>query len=313
MMNNPKISVIVPVYNAESTIRRCVDSILAQTFTNFQVILVDDGSSDNSRYLCEEYSSFDDRVFTIHQANEGVIAARSVGVRKAEGEFIYFVDADDYIKKDTLETMYQYVEPDIDIIVFESDMFGCISRIEYTKQLLTFRNLTVWGKLYKKVLFDEYVMGVSRFFKVAEDFITNLRLLKNIHGEVRLIPENKYCYVENSATSVQLCFIKGYDYEKAVIEEVDSIVRGLDFYKDVTRDLFRWKTFYLGGMIGLQYCINYNDLWIKDLIQESRGIELTLIERVIVNAAMHKIWAISILVCQKKLSSIYRKLKFLIS
>ena len=98
----PEVSVIVPVYKAEPFLRRCVDSILAQTFTDFELILVDDGSPDNCGAICDEYAAIDGRVRVIHQENGGVSRARNAGLDAAVGKYIYFCDGDDYIEKDLL-------------------------------------------------------------------------------------------------------------------------------------------------------------------------------------------------------------------
>ena len=104
------ISVIVPVYNAEKYLNRCIDSILDQTFKDFELILVDDGSKDSSGDICEKYAGRDQRIKVIHQENKGQAAARNRGVLNAAGEWIAFVDADDMIQKQMLEYLYQAVD-----------------------------------------------------------------------------------------------------------------------------------------------------------------------------------------------------------
>ena len=99
----PKVSVIIPVYNAEKTLHRCVDSVLAQTFTNFELILINDGSIDESKKICDDYAKKDSRVVVIHKANGGVSSARNKGLDIAQGEWITFVDSDDYILNDFLQ------------------------------------------------------------------------------------------------------------------------------------------------------------------------------------------------------------------
>lgn len=103
----PKISCIVPVYNVEKYLRRCVDSILNQTFTDFELILVDDGSLDNSPAICDEYAVKDSRIKVIHKVNGGVSSARNVGLDVAKGEWICFVDSDDLIEADYMQKMYE--------------------------------------------------------------------------------------------------------------------------------------------------------------------------------------------------------------
>ena len=100
---NDLISIIVPVYKAEKYLRRCVDSILAQTYQNIEVLLIDDGSPDNSGEICDEYAEKDSRVRVFHKPNGGVSSARNLGLKEAKGDYIGFVDADDYIDK----TMYE--------------------------------------------------------------------------------------------------------------------------------------------------------------------------------------------------------------
>lgn len=107
----PKISVIVPVYKVEPYLRRCVDSILAQTFTDFELILVDDGSPDGCPAICDEYAMIDNRVRVIHKANGGLSDARNAGLDAAVGEFISFVDSDDWVSESYLSNLY---EPEYD-------------------------------------------------------------------------------------------------------------------------------------------------------------------------------------------------------
>lgn len=106
-MNNPKISVIVPVYNAEQYLHRCVDSILAQTFPDFELLLIDDGSKDRSAEICDEYAWKDDRVRVFHKENGGVSSARNFGLDNAKGEWVSFVDADDIIYSNNLDILFE--------------------------------------------------------------------------------------------------------------------------------------------------------------------------------------------------------------
>lgn len=102
----PEISIIVPIYNVEKYLPKCIESILSQTFTNFELILVNDGSKDRSGIICDEYASKDNRIKVIHKENGGVSSARNSGVDLASGKYIGFVDPDDYIKKDMYERLH---------------------------------------------------------------------------------------------------------------------------------------------------------------------------------------------------------------
>lgn len=106
----PQISIIVPVYKVERYLHKCLDSILAQTFTDWECILIDDGSPDNSGAICDEYAQQDSRFRVIHQENAGVSAARNAGLDVAQGEWITFVDSDDWVERDFLECLYNEVE-----------------------------------------------------------------------------------------------------------------------------------------------------------------------------------------------------------
>lgn len=113
----PKISIIVPVYNVEKYLARCIDSILEQTFSDFECLLIDDGSPDCSGALCDEYAHKDNRIHVIHQKNAGVSAARNRGLDAARGEWICFVDSDDWCAKDMLSLLYGAAfENDADVV-----------------------------------------------------------------------------------------------------------------------------------------------------------------------------------------------------
>src|SRR5690625_2953673 len=107
MVKRPTISIIVPVYNLEAHLGKCLNSILNQTFTDFEVIIVNDGSTDKSGAICDEYVTKDKRIKVVHQGKKGVSAARNAGIKRATGDFIGFVDGDDYIDKRMYEKLYQ--------------------------------------------------------------------------------------------------------------------------------------------------------------------------------------------------------------
>lgn len=116
-----KVSVIIPVYNVKPYLERCVQSVLKQTYKNLEIILVDDGSTDGGGELCDQLASLDSRILVLHQKNQGISVARNRGIKKATGEFIFFVDSDDvWLLKDGVETIMQNYESSTDLIVFKS-------------------------------------------------------------------------------------------------------------------------------------------------------------------------------------------------
>ncbi len=112
-----KISVLVPVYNVEQYLKKCIESILAQSFQDFEIILVDDGSKDSSSAICDEYAGKDGRITVIHKDNGGLSDARNTGIKIAGGDFIFFLDSDDFIDPDTLESLWGAVAPSVDIVI----------------------------------------------------------------------------------------------------------------------------------------------------------------------------------------------------
>ncbi|MCT0015469.1 glycosyltransferase family 2 protein, partial [Lactococcus lactis subsp. lactis] len=113
----PKISVIVPVYNVEKLLRRCLDSIINQSFEDFELLLIDDGSKDNSGQICDHYKKQDERVRVWHIPNGGQSAARNLGIDNVQGDFIAFIDSDDFVELDYLEQLYQpMLEDEVDVV-----------------------------------------------------------------------------------------------------------------------------------------------------------------------------------------------------
>ncbi len=125
MENQALISVIIPIYNVEEYLRECIDSVLNQTYQNFEIILVDDGSTDSSGTICDEYVDKDDRVSVVHQKNAGPSKTRNTGLENATGKYIYFLDSDDYIEKNALELLINTAESnDADLVFFDALSFA---------------------------------------------------------------------------------------------------------------------------------------------------------------------------------------------
>lgn len=283
LMENGLITVIVPVYNAEKYLCSCIDSILSQHDVLFECILIDDGSTDTSWAICQEYAAKDDRVKSIHKENGGVMSARSAGVKAAKGEYICFVDSDDTIMPDALAGMMSYIKENVAVVVFESNRDCVYSTTDYAKALLSFNHWSLCGKLFHRRLFDDYVLNVPSNFRVGEDFLANLRLLNNIDGEVICKPIYKYLYnihPQSATTSHK----SDYDYEKAMISEVEKTLKALLTNSEIRYAFVSWEFIYLWGMIGLRYKVNYSDEWIGKLLAESKNMNLTFKQRLTVIA-----------------------------
>lgn len=118
-MSCPLISIIIPVYNVERYLNKCLDSIINQTYKNLEIVLVDDGSTDRSGLICDDYAAKDNRVIVLHKENSGVSEARNIGLKHSTGEFIGFVDGDDYVDRQMYELLLERLESD------NSDMAAC--------------------------------------------------------------------------------------------------------------------------------------------------------------------------------------------
>jgi len=215
-MDNPLITIIVPVYKVEPYLRKCVDSILAQTYTNIEVILVDDGSPDGCPAICDEYKEKDSRVVVIHQKNGGVSAARNAGLDIAKGEYIGFVDSDDWIEPDMYEVLMDIVSKtgsDIVISTFCEDEYqvnSCekqniisFSSDEAVRGLFFGDNnlCFVCGKIFNSKIFVNvrFPSGVS----IAEDTIVSLKtIIKS--DSISYIDYKSYHYVTNSYSAMHM-------------------------------------------------------------------------------------------------------------
>lgn len=205
-MNYPKISVIIPIYNAEIYLRRCIDSVLAQTYRNLEIIVVDDGSSDTSGAICDEYTAKDNRVQIVHQKNGGVSAARNAGLNLATGDYIGFVDADDYIAPDMYEYLLGLIQKcDADIAqcgAFTEDGVSFAAKETYrtthfsrSDWSLFYNN--IWNKLYRReaAAKSTFPDGCS----VGEDMLYNFGVLA-VTQNVVFGEEPKYHYTEQAAS-----------------------------------------------------------------------------------------------------------------
>ena len=210
----PKISVIVPIYNVEKYINRCVDSILNQTFSDFELILVDDGSPDNCGTICNEYAEKDNRIYAIHKKNGGLSDARNAGIEWAfehsDSEWLTFIDSDDWIHPKYLEALYNAINEtgcEISICGYE-ETTGDNPFVDDSKlQAVTVNTeiffcehnvnaVVAWGKLYKKELFREIRYPVG---KLHEDEFTTYKLLFD-YNTLAVVAEPMYFYYINESS-----------------------------------------------------------------------------------------------------------------
>ncbi len=234
------ISVIVPVYNVEKYLRRCVDSILAQTYTNLEIILVDDGSPDNCGKICDEYAKKDSRIKVIHQKNGGLSAARNAGLDIATGDYIGFVDSDDYISPEMYEKLLNILkESNSDLSVCGMDYYDeNNNRIDQECPLTdrTFSNLEIFGELQKE-LYWFYVNACPKLYQslIFEDIRFPVGKLYEDNHIVHYIfqkcnsivtTSNKWYYftLRNGSITHSGFSIKSLD-------DIDAFIDRIEFYK----------------------------------------------------------------------------------
>lgn len=299
------ISVIVPIYNAERYIKECIESVISQTYKNWELILVNDGSTDNSGALCDNISMIDTRIKVIHQENQGVTKARYNGFSASNGEYIYFVDADDTLRSNALEYMLALFQDDIDIVVSDYKCNVILNRLEYAKLLLKHDLLAVFMKMYRRSCLNEYVFETPEYFRCGEDFLMQLRILKNIKGKILCSTVSTYCY-RNVADSVSHTFIPTMEYEIELMKQVNNIIKRLSVNEELLYAHFKFKTAYLGGMIGLKYPISYKAQWVTDIVEESKKYKLNLREKISI-LAVKCIICRYILIAEKKSKHCLRK------
>ncbi len=206
--NSPAISVIVPIYNMEKLMRKCLDSILAQTFEDYECLLVDDGSKDGSPAICDEYAAKDPRFKAFHKPNGGLSDARNYGIERAQGDYTIFFDPDDWVDANCLKDMYAKAkETFADMVIcdyFNQDPY----RVQYTKQVpesldhndvlkdVVIGNLYgyTWNKLLKRDLYQIYELQYPVGMYGCEDQYTMCKLLKN-DIKIAYLPKAYYHYM----------------------------------------------------------------------------------------------------------------------
>lgn len=265
MNDNPLISVIIPIYNVEQYLKRCVESIRCQTYSNLEIILVDDGSPDNCGKICDDYQKADNRIKAIHKKNGGLSDARNVGIEMAQGEYITCIDSDDFVSPFFIENLWiaiQKSECEIAtswfIDYYESDNIPeakkvdikditVLSKEEFYKKLLYQDGVEVsaWGKLYKRNLFQgvKYPVG-----KLYEDIPTTYLLIEKT-TKVAVIPNIDYFYFQRATSIAQAAFsVKKMDainhmdgFKNYIIKKYPSLKKAAEcrYFSTVCNILFQ--------------------------------------------------------------------------
>lgn len=258
------ITVIVPIYNVEKYINKCIESIKKQTYKNLEIILVDDGSTDRCGEICDNYSKKDNRIIVIHKENGGLSDARNTGVDWAKGEYITFVDSDDYLDKNYIEKLYRAIKKDnteisqCGIIKFneelkETQYIGYSeNNIITTKQSIIdmskehwVENVVVWNKMYSKELIKDIKFAKGMLHE--DEFFTYKALYNS--DKISIIKDYLYYYRQNSQS------IMGKKYDLKRLDILEAFNERIDFFKSRREEeLYNYSLLRFLDVIKLCYC-----------------------------------------------------------
>lgn len=223
----PKISIIIPVYNVERYIRECLDSIICQTFSDFEVLLIDDGSPDKSGDICDEYAAKDPRFRVFHKPNGGVSSARNLGLENAQGEWVLFVDADDVIYNDCLEKCYNIAtEDNLDLLQFKFDreinkrepQNNITSEVLSSADFLNIRhNVCAACSFIKTSIIRDNSIRFNTNIKLAEDQLFILHAIKN-SNRIKITNDVLYYYRPNEQSATNTAKVE------AMIKSVSVLI-----------------------------------------------------------------------------------------
>ena len=249
-MPNPMISVIVPVYNVETVLPYCLDRIINQTYKELEIIIVNDGSTDNSGLICEKFQKMDARIELVNQTNKGLSEARNAGIEKAKGEYISFIDSDDIIAlnfyeylikliieddADIAECNYVKVAEDevlkqkIDFNKFKNDSYivldkmGAFYQLNNTDVNIVVKTVVVWNKLYKRRLFEDIRFPIGKRY---EDDFTTYKVMNKIH---KLVSTERilYGYVQRKSS------IMNQSFNEKRLDAIEAFDNYMQFFKKI--------------------------------------------------------------------------------
>lgn len=262
---NPKISVLVPVYKVEPYLQRCIDSVLAQDFQDWEMILVDDGSPDRCPQICDEAANKDGRINVVHKENGGLISARMVGVSKAHGEYCVFWDSDDTVPPNALSKLYSHISKGYDVVRASGvrvtlggeesalEAYPFQGEINSTDEYLR-RQFTgdiapyLWNAIFRTALFDEdiFKQSIDSRISYGEDWVTNL--IVGLKVQKALICDDIVYHYYYNPTSYTGATIYGLGYQQRVDEVLRltgvlthaaiSPLAEAKHYRDVIRSFF---------------------------------------------------------------------------
>lgn len=230
-----KISIIVPIYNAELYLQNCLESIQKQTTKDYELLLINDGSQDNSEIICTEYAQADKRVKVFAQKNSGVSAARNRGIREASGDYIAFIDADDTVASDYLEKLLSVMSPGGLVACPIKDQKEISKPVKLTRaqaQCSAFNNRGMQGfpvcKLFDRRLLQKEKIFFHEDIAICEDLLFVIQYIQKIKGLIIWCPACGYYYRQNPESALHGRFEKAY-FQKKHLTEYEALCRAEDY------------------------------------------------------------------------------------
>ena len=262
MKKDYKISVIIPVYNVEDYLTECVDSVLNQTYKNYEILLIDDGSTDKSSQICDAYSEKNNKINVIHTENKGLSAARNLGTEKAKGEYVFYLDSDDYVENNVLERMIKIVEQDnVDIVcgnfmytysdrtviaIKEEKEYEVLDTYSAMEQLVKGEKIQnfAWGKLIKKEIAQNHKFPVGKLF---EDMYWTHYVIDQ--AEKVAIDYKSFVYYRQRDNSIS------YSFNIKSLDQLDGMMQRKEFIeKRYPEFLKNYKEMMVKNSLNLAWC-----------------------------------------------------------
>lgn len=317
------ISIIVPIYNAENYLKECLDSLIKQTYTNLEIILINDGSDDDSLSICREYEKTDNRIVVIDKKNEGVSAARNDGLKISKGEWISFVDADDYVDLNFCEIMhknaiahnvnyvvcgyYRKYDDNLETVVrFDRDTI--FNSNEYLLKILNVQN--GFGFCHMKLIHKNVILEhrFDKDLKVGEDALFNMKISSRI-SKALYISKPLYYYRFNSNSVV-----RKFD-EKYAKKYLDSMILAKEYLKNqfydkkIKQGFYNYVSYHV-LLILVNYCFNpsnknnyrsmkdvlANELF-KESIEYSNYDDLSITRKITLATLKYRLYSLTALIC----------------
>lgn len=291
------LSIIIPIYNAQKYLNRTIESVINQTFTSFELILVNDGSTDNSELICKQWAQNDARVRYIYQLNSGVTSARATGLSVASGYWVMFCDSDDILPLNSIELLmkkssYDIVigkiknfsdDKSIDRISRQNNSISVIDNICFVRRLLNSTSLLLsspCAKLYKRSLFYNGIMSIPRNIVRGEDFIMNFRYAMNAK-KICYINNDVYYYRQHNQSAIH-SFKTTWGYEKEFLSVLVSSIANNEIFDVLKPDIMRCVIRSIGNAY-LDTTLNKRNPDYIDIKKKAAKMHLGVMEYVTLN------------------------------